>query len=65
MMNLSSLVSHLKLIHKQWISVPLNSRKWLSALVNKDALVAGAVEKTLPEVALAVDAASESLKAGV
>jgi N-acetylmuramic acid 6-phosphate etherase len=63
MMNLGSLVSETR--NPQTMDLDcLSTLEMVERFNQQDALVAGAVEKTLPEVALAVDAASESLKAG-
>ncbi|MCA1922640.1 N-acetylmuramic acid 6-phosphate etherase [Buttiauxella noackiae] len=62
-MNLGSLVSETR--NPQTMDLDcLSTLEMVERFNQQDALVAGAVEKTLPEVALAVDAASESLKAG-
>jgi N-acetylmuramic acid 6-phosphate etherase len=63
MMNLGSLVSETR--NPQTMDLDcLSTLEMVERFNQQDALVAGAVEKTLPEVARAVDAASESLKAG-
>jgi N-acetylmuramic acid 6-phosphate etherase len=63
MMNLGSLVSETR--NPQTMDLDcLSTLAMVERFNQQDALVAGAVEKTLPEVADAVDAASESLKAG-
>lgn len=62
-MNLGSLVSETR--NPQTMDLDcLSTLEMVERFNQQDALVAGAVEKTLPEVARAVDAASESLKAG-
>lgn len=62
-MNLGSLVSETR--NPQTMDLDcLSTLAMVERFNQQDALVAGAVEKTLPEVAQAVDAASESLKAG-
>lgn len=62
-MNLGSLVSETR--NPQTMDLDcLSTLAMVERFNQQDALVAGAVEKTLPEVADAVDAASESLKAG-
>lgn len=62
-MNLGSLVSETR--NPQTMDLDcLSTLAMVERFNQQDALVAGAVEKTLPEVALAVDAAAESLKAG-
>ncbi|HEY3589724.1 MAG TPA: N-acetylmuramic acid 6-phosphate etherase [Buttiauxella sp.] len=62
-MNLGSLVSETR--NPQTMDLDcLSTLAMVERFNQQDALVAGAVEKTLPEVANAVDAASESLKAG-
>ncbi|TNV20134.1 N-acetylmuramic acid 6-phosphate etherase [Buttiauxella sp. B2] len=62
-MNLGSLVSETR--NPQTMDLDcLSTLAMVERFNQQDALVAGAVEKTLPEVAKAVDAASESLKAG-
>ncbi len=61
-MNLGSLVSETR--NPQTMDLDcLSTLEMVERFNQQDALVAGAVEKTLPEVARAVDAASESLKA--
>ncbi|WP_034460104.1 N-acetylmuramic acid 6-phosphate etherase [Buttiauxella noackiae] len=62
-MNLGSLVSETRNLQTMDLDC-LSTLEMVERFNQQDALVAGAVEKTLPEVALAVDAASESLKAG-
>lgn len=62
-MNLGSLVSETR--NPQTMDLDcLSTLAMVERFNQQDALVAGAVEKTLPEVAQAVDAASESLKSG-
>lgn len=62
-MNLGSLVSETR--NPQTMDLDcLSTLEMVERFNQQDALVAGAVEKTLPEVARAVDAASDSLKAG-
>lgn len=62
-MNLGSLVSETR--NPQTMDLDcLSTLEMVKRFNQQDALVAGAVEKTLPQVAQAVDAACESLKAG-
>lgn len=62
-MNLGSLVSETR--NPQTMDLDcLSTLAMVGRFNQQDALVAGAVEKTLPEVANAVDAAAASLKAG-
>ncbi|HKM96402.1 MAG TPA: N-acetylmuramic acid 6-phosphate etherase [Buttiauxella sp.] len=62
-MNLGSLVSETRNPHTMDLDC-LSTLEMVQRFNQQDALVAAAVEKTLPEVAKAVDAASASLQAG-